>query len=103
MTDGTSNQLLFGEHHGGWSDTNNDGFFDVKEYEFGWFGVNGFPTMFGLPKGSRESWRVFQGPHEGILQFALADGSVRNLSLNMNENIYFALSGMADGKVIGDF
>jgi prepilin-type N-terminal cleavage/methylation domain-containing protein/prepilin-type processing-associated H-X9-DG protein len=45
----------------------------------------------------------FSSPHVGGAHFALADGSVRFLSENINLWTYENLSTMADGNVLGEF
>jgi len=42
-------------------------------------------------------------PHTGICQFAMADGSVRAISENIDAGVYNSLGTRAGGEVIGDF
>jgi prepilin-type N-terminal cleavage/methylation domain-containing protein len=83
ITDGTSCTLLFGEATGG------------DDNCYAWFGFGALPTAWGLT--SSPGWANFSSNHEGIVQFCLADGSVNQLSLNVDPNIYNQLSAIADG------
>ena len=83
IPDGTSSTLLFGELTGGASNC------------YAWFGIGAMPTAWGLSDPS--GWAQFSSNHDGIVQFCLADGSVSQLSLNVNPDIYYRLSAVADG------
>ena len=89
VTDGTSNTLMFGEHTG---DSN---------YGFSWAGSNGFPTAWNY--GTADSWTRFSSRHPNTVNWALADGSVRSMSKNINTTVYRRLSGMQDGDTINDW
>jgi hypothetical protein len=47
--------------------------------------------------------RKFGSRHPGICQFALCDGSVRNIQNNIHIDILSRLSNREDGQPIGDF
>jgi prepilin-type N-terminal cleavage/methylation domain-containing protein len=111
ITDGTSNTLFFGEMLGGQL-TYTDG--TEAFVRFGWFGASPMPTVFVHPRLSTAGSLVylhtrdnadsnFNSRHDGIVQFAMGDGAVRALSVNIDRYVYFSLSGRADGKVTGDF
>lgn len=81
VLDGTSHTVMFGEHAGGWNGT-------VMEFAFSWIGAGGFPSAWGLTPVSpatRPAWYQFGSLHPGIVQFALADGSVRQVSTNITD------------------
>ena len=60
--------------------------------------------IFGLPRSELGvDWYQFESFHTGIVQFALADGSVRGISKNIDANTFRYLGGMGDGEVLGEF
>lgn len=100
VTDGTSNTLLVGELTGdvtppiGTLATGND-------LNFNWINTPAMVTAWGLGKGTNP-YR-FNSYHTGIVQFAMADGSVRGISTNIDATLYRYLAGMGDENVIGEF
>ena len=65
-----------------------------------WMGSGFLPTFSGLAEGGgpRRVWSSFNSDHTGgIVNFVMADGSVRNISPNVAYGTYIALSGMQDG------
>lgn len=90
ITDGTSNTLLLGESVGG----------ESLNISHAWIGSNTLPSAWGF---GQKVWYQFNSEHTGVVQFAMADGSVRALSVNMNRSLFQDLSAMADGEVIGEF
>jgi len=91
VTDGTSNTFLFGEVTGG------------DAYDWRWMMAGPMPTAWGLNNSLPQNWYQFESFHTGIVQFALADGSVRGISKNMDANTFRYLGGMGDGEVLGEF
>ena len=87
MTDGSSNVLLFGEAKGD------------KTYSYSWMGSGGMPTAWGFGN----NWWQFNSEHTGVVHFAIADGSVKGISTNINTNTLTYLSGMSDGNVVGEY
>ena len=91
ITDGASNTLLFGENVGGRSDSNPDLY-----HAFAWAGCGGAATSWGFGDG----WWQWTSRHPGVVQFCMADGSVRAISETIDEDVFEAASGMSDGKVM---
>jgi hypothetical protein len=101
VIDGCSNTLLFGEVAGRQ--------FDVPgtkaDYEWSWVGGGTCSTWYGLSdRGSAGIAYQFASNHAGVVPFAWADGSVRDLALGQTGTIRSAdwwllqaLAGYRDG------
>lgn len=87
IRDGSSNALIFGEATGG------------VDGAYAWMTLGGLATYWGIG----EEWYQFGGAHVGGAQFAVADGSVRFVSANINKTTFRNLGGIRDGEVIGDW
>ncbi len=105
ILDGTSNCLLVGEFAGGHG---SDG---QLLYTTAWIGAGAMPTVDGLaPQNggnpptyqNRPYWGQFGSYHPAIVQFALADGAVRSISIDVTDEPgkrYFRMiSAMHDGN-----
>jgi prepilin-type N-terminal cleavage/methylation domain-containing protein/prepilin-type processing-associated H-X9-DG protein len=103
VTDGASNTLLFGEKHGGW----NRGGTILGQADpyvgLTWIGAEGFPVMHGLATGREALVEQFASMHPGGVHFALADGSVRALPVEIETITLRQLASMADGQATGTF
>jgi prepilin-type N-terminal cleavage/methylation domain-containing protein len=123
IPDGTSNTLLIGETCGllFYSKLNSyngapDNEFLPHEYppaEHGWVASGALITDMGLAHGAWSSRFQFSSNHPGVVQFALADGSVRQLRSAGTNNrpandgtggnrewwLLQAMAGKADGEV----
>lgn len=93
IRDGTSNTILFGEVNG-----YVDGSTHQMALSSSWMGAGVMPTAWGL--GGPPVWYQFGSMHDGIVQFAMADGSVTSLSESIDFDTYIYLSGMIDGHRI---
>jgi type II secretory pathway pseudopilin PulG len=87
ILDGTSKTLMFGEGTGVTGD---------EEYPYSWMG--GGPLMFGLGLGNYP--QSFYSRHPGIIEFCLADGSVRSISKQVDTYVLLRLGGMCDDEVV---
>lgn len=93
ITDGSSHTLLFGEAMGG-SLPLDDG-----EGSYTWIGAGVMGTGYGLDKES--GWYQFSSNHPGIVQFCLADGSTRQIALEIEDDLFKYYAGaIADGRTI---
>ncbi len=110
ITDGTSHTLLFGEAMGGNLPAGQGG-----SASYAWAGAGVMDTGYGLDSAvaiangntalsaNDTAWYQFSSYHPGIVQFCLADGSVREISLQIDATlIRFNLGGIADGATIND-
>ena len=82
--DGTSNTLLFGE---------NAGFIT-------WLGAEGWPVLNGLGDTPSRAKPLFTSLHSGVVMFATADGAVRGLTFDIEQEALNNLAGMADGQLV---
>ncbi len=77
--------------------------------EFTFNSINNWNTIpYGSPgpvpqPGRLCSWSLPGSTHVGGMQIALADGSVRFLSQNINSTVQQYLGQIADGNPIGDY
>ncbi len=95
IVDGLSNTLLFGEVTGSYLN-------NVRQRSISW---NAGPqwTEYHRPVykyGIEKKVEKFSSQHPGIIQFAMADGSVRTLPDNIDGDMLVAMSSMAGGEVI---
>ena len=89
ITDGSSNTFAFGESTGG------------KDWVHLWLSSGAMPLAWTF--NNPPSWYNFSSQHIGGAQFALADGSVRFISENINRTTLLQLGGKGDGDVLGEF
>jgi prepilin-type N-terminal cleavage/methylation domain-containing protein len=106
LKDGASHVLMIGEVIGHY---NSPGFRKLGngtfERSLAWMGVGQLPTACGLMPQPQLAHRCgFSSEHVGIVQFAMADGAVRPINVNIpNLTSYRYLGGMADGMPVSDF
>jgi prepilin-type N-terminal cleavage/methylation domain-containing protein len=91
VTDGLSNTLMLGE-----IDSSISEFHCIRNGDFG--GVS-----FLGPSRRFESAGGFSSNHHNIVNFAMADGSVRSISGNVSIDVAKNLTTRAGGEVIGEF
>ncbi len=85
ITDGTSCTFFFGEAMGGPRSA---------RFSYAWAGAGLLRTYWGL---KNPQWFCFGSQHPGIVQFCLADGTVRSISTEIDTTVYWRLSAMRDG------
>ncbi len=126
ITDGTSNTLLFGERsHAdpaydaaapaagqdaiaskGWWATSGQPLFGIGDVTLGTVAVINYRHPAGQPvDDATAELRVnaYGSGHPGGANFALADGSVRFISENINHSVLQRLSTRSGGEVIGEY
>jgi len=98
IKDGSSNTLLFGESMGGGKPAP-DG-----SVSFAWAGCGAMGTYWNSAYGSRTfsygltEWYLFTSNHPNTLQFCMADGSLRSLTILTSPVLYTYLGAINDGK-----
>ena len=92
VVDGTSNTLMFGECIGGKTGDSNG----TRQFGYSWMGVGYLANYMGL---GRKTFSSFSSEHPGVVQFAVADGSVRSVSINIDRLMYFYAAGVSEGEV----
>jgi prepilin-type N-terminal cleavage/methylation domain-containing protein len=99
ISDGSSNTLMYGEVMGGKVVNPGD-----THASYTWIGSGFLPAFPGLTETDgtpRRFWSSFNSDHTaGIINFVLADGSVRKISPQIDYGAYVSLSGMHDGMQV---
>jgi hypothetical protein len=97
--DGTSNTALFGEILMGTAP-------GTRDFAAAWIGVGYMAHAWGISDPS--TWYRFSSKHPGVVNFALGDGSVRNIRKGVGTTFfttdwydYNRFGGGNDGEVIG--
>ena len=107
ITDGTSNTLLVGEMHvplGKLSQApfNGPAYYGRSFVHFSRIAGPGVPLAHG-PDDNRASNYSFGSNHSGGVQFALADGSVRQISTSIGSKLIGRLANRAEGIEVSQF
>jgi len=92
IVDGTSNTLMFGEGIGG--KTGDSG--STRQFGYSWMGVGYLANFMGL---GRKTFSSFSSEHPNVVNFALADGSVRSVQTNIDRLMYFYCAGVGEGEI----
>lgn len=103
ITDGSSNVIMFGEVTGTYRDWEGFNRKTGRERSYLWT-HNGLPTELHHPWYEENTdWGHnyrFSSRHTGIKNWALADGSVRSMTDNLDFDTFVNLSGISDGAVV---
>ena len=107
ITDGTSNTIMVGEPHipadqlqkAPW---NGSAFYGRYLTNFARIGGPGIPLAHS-PGDVRASAYSFGSAHQGVVLFALADGSARPISTSLSTVVLSRLTNRQDGMTIGEF
>ena len=100
ILDGSSNTLMMGENESGLQITQSG-----SERFFGWMwiGSTGLPVMNELASGRERGFEQFSSMHPGIVHFAIGDGSVNGINVNIDFALLLALAGIEDGVLVDEF
>jgi len=105
ISDGSSNTICFGETLGGTATA-------PRQFALAWMGAGQLPTYWGLP--SSPDWYTYGSKHTGVANFAMCDGSVRqirtgipgcadtNCTNDSRSQMFQRMAGRNDGLVITD-
>ena len=96
LSDGTSNVMLFGEATGVWTDSKKPA---GRTWSYGWT-IGPMPTAWGLGGTDPYVYYKFNSRHTGLINATMGDGSVRNISYNVDNTVYQYTSAMQDGNVV---
>ena len=110
ITDGTSSTVLLGEKHipAGIPYPVGDGSVYASSNFINYKRLLGFGNpLVSHPQESSFTfplsyWR-FGGPHPGVVQFVICDGSVRAIKRSTDDQTLGRLARRADGEVVGDW
>ncbi|MEN1679048.1 MAG: DUF1559 domain-containing protein [Planctomycetota bacterium] len=93
IEDGTSQTLLIGEAVG--AEANG-----ALLYAYTWMGCGALPLAQSF--GDRTKWEGFSSNHAGVVNFCNADGSLHPVSVEIEEDVLYAIGGIRDGVVLGE-
>lgn len=107
ISDGTSNTLMVGEPFIPFGEMtkspyNGPAYFGRHFQSFSRIGGPGVPLAHH-PGDQRGTLYSFGSAHNGIVQFTLADGSVRGISTSISSRILGDLCNRRDGSSVGEF
>jgi len=95
ITDGSSSTIAFGETLYGPPPNNGN----PRDWFPCWAGMGSEVTAWGLTPiaGAPDEFLNFSAKHNGVINFAFADGSVHSINAGMDLNTFHFLAGKADG------
>lgn len=93
IADGLSNTVVFGETRGGFS--------GAEPATYAWISAPSLPASSSWLLGE-DNYYEFSSNHTGLSNFALGDGSVRGVSVNIDGQIWLRANGMGDGEIFDE-
>jgi prepilin-type N-terminal cleavage/methylation domain-containing protein len=107
VTDGTSNTLLVGELHvplgeSNKSPYNGPAYFGRHLTHFARIAGPGVPLAHSLDDDRAIAYS-FGSAHDGVIHFAMSDGSVRGISTSISSRVAGQLANRSDGESPGEF
>jgi prepilin-type N-terminal cleavage/methylation domain-containing protein len=114
ITDGTSNTLMFGEKHirpqslrGKNEDRSHFGGQNNSNRRCAGIQQNNTANVRPLRPANDQNGtfanQSFGGPHPGICEFVMCDGSIRKVNINVNINTLTYMATRQNGESVGDF
>ena len=102
ISDGTHQTILIAEAERLTTVNNANNNLTVSSDGWAWGGPS---TMFSglVGPNKRTSWEYAGGPHEGIVQIGMADGSVQQVSESINLSIWQRLANFGNGLPVEKF
>lgn len=99
ISDGLSNTLALGETHGGVQASS-----DNAPASWLWMSASTIPSSTSATwMPGQNSRTAFNSFHTGLVQFTLADGSVRQISNSIDAPTWLTINGMNDAEVVGEY
>jgi hypothetical protein len=95
ITDGSSHTLMVGEAIGQVVDGNLD-------LSYSWMGCGALPLQQADLRdgfGDGSDWTSFSSYHHKLINFCMADGSIRSIGRDIAVHILYALGGRSDGEL----
>lgn len=94
VPDGSSYTLMFGEANNMYG-----------RYTYTWMGAGALPAaprqeLLDHTIADAKDWRLFSSTHTSVVQYAFGDGSVKPLSVTIDQGLYLGLAGIADGVAV---
>lgn len=102
VLDGTSNTIMAGELGFGIRDLLPNGGFTKWAEGYPYHSAASMAGSFNAKEGKFDfrSWETFRGPHPGIVNFVLSDGSVDGISEDTDAMVLDQIASRDDGQVV---